>query len=72
MVHIALKDSFGPVRLTVLLYLLEHPRDGFRDEIARIEKEDPYPWCRRIAHEILLFTRDPLYPDQGLRFELPS
>jgi hypothetical protein len=66
-----LNDAFAPVRVSVLLFLLEHPRGGFRDNVARIEKEDPYPWCRRIAHEILLFQPDPLNPEQGIRFTIP-
>ena len=65
------KDPFAPVRLSVLLYLLEHPRDGFQEDLKKIEVSDPYPWCRRVAHEILIFSPDPLNPGQGIRFELP-
>ena len=64
-------DPFAPVRLSVLLYLLEHPRDGFQEDLRKIEASDPYPWCRRVAHEILIFHPDPLNPGQGIRFELP-
>jgi hypothetical protein len=66
-----LRDSFAPVRLTVLLYLLEHPRHNLREEMRRVEASDPMPWCRRLAHEILLFKPDPLQVTSGIRFALP-
>ena len=72
LLRITLRDPFPPVRLSVLLYLAEHPRDEVRDEIVRIEKRDPYPWCRRVAHEILVFDPDPSEATPGFRFDIPG
>ncbi len=67
-----LKDPFAPVRLTVLMYLLEHPRVSLKAEIRHAEASDPMPWCRRLAHEILVFKPDPFESQRGVRFALPS
>jgi hypothetical protein len=70
-IELALKDEFGPVKLSLLMYLLEHPRGGFEAILKTIEAKDPLPWCRRVAHEVLAFHPDPLEPERGIKFELP-
>ena len=68
-ISIAIKDTAGPVRLRALQYLLLHPTPKFRQIIRNMAASDPYPWCRRLAREILLFDPDPLFPDRGIRFD---
>lgn len=72
MLRTLLQDACGPVRLSILLYLLEHPRTSLREDALRMEKSDPYPWCRRVAKEIRLFELDPLHPEEGIRFIVPK
>jgi hypothetical protein len=66
-----LRDSYAPARLTALVRILEYPRPGLENEVKFIEQNDPFPWCRRVAHEILIFEPDPLDPEQGIAFALP-
>jgi hypothetical protein len=63
-----LLDDFGPVRLSALLYLLQHPRPELSSRIRRLLESDPYPWCRRVAREIMIFDPDPLIPGTGIEF----
>ena len=62
----ALNDSYAPVRLAMLQILLHYPRPSLTSEIKRIRDNDPMPWCRRFAKEILLFQPDPFYQDKGI------
>jgi hypothetical protein len=71
LVTLMLNDTFAPVRLSILLHLLKYPRDEFRQDVTKIAASDPYPWCRRVAHEILIFEPDPLNPGKGITFALP-
>ncbi len=63
-----LDDEYGPMRLSALLYLLEYPRAGYEGIAEKMAEEDPYPWCRRLAREILRFKPDPLDPGEGIKF----
>jgi hypothetical protein len=63
-----LDDEYGPVRLSALLYLLNHPRAGYEGVVEKIAEEDPYPWCHRLAREVLIFKPDPLDPGKGIDF----
>jgi len=67
-----LNDPFAPVRLTGILCLSKCPRPSLKGEVAQMEKADPLPWCRRIAHEVAIFHPDPLEPNAGLIFEIPK
>ncbi len=63
-----LDDEYGPVRLSGLLYLLEHPRAGYEGFVVKMADDDPFPWCRRLAAEILRFNPDPLVLGEGVEF----
>ena len=69
LISMALHDSYAPVRLAMLQILLYQPRPELNPEINQIYKNDPIPWCRRLANEILHFESDPLNPDTGIFFK---
>ncbi len=64
-----LHDPYGGLRLLGLDYLYRFPRESMREELARVERHDPKPWCRRMAHEILIRPENPIAIRAHLPFE---
>ena len=65
----SLNDSYAPVRLAMLQILLYQPRPELNPRVRDIYKNDPIPWCRRLANEILQLHLDPLLPQRGILFK---
>jgi len=60
LLRLMLRDDFVPIRLSALQYLWRFPRPAMNSFLAEKVREDPAPWCRRLAVELLGRPIDPL------------